>query len=305
MTITTASYADANWPGIKNFFGMAYNRYPQQWAEIFDKYTSDKNFERDVLVSGLSLFRVKPELAPLQYDDMSQVRRVDYTHITYGLGFVMSRESIEDNLYPELEKMRADELGMKAALTEEILAALWVSRCFSNSYLQSDGVPVISTAHPLARGGTAANRPTNGTDFSEAALENMLILIRNTVDDTGNRINLRPTKLIVPEELRYDVQRVMGNPDRPGTAERDINAMYQIGDLSMGYSVNNYIGQNDTDAWFIKTDCPNGLKHYQRRAVEFTNDTSDFDTENARFKCTFRSSRGISNWRAWFGSPGA
>lgn len=303
MTIVVASYAQASWPGIRDWFGVAYNRYPPQWVEIFDQYTSDKNFERDVLHSGLGLFRVKPEIAPITYDDMGQVRKIDYQHITYALGFVMSRESMEDNLYPQLSEQRAKELGTKAALTQETLAAVWMSRVFSGSYLQSDGVPVCSTSHPLARGGVGTNTPVNPVDFSEASLENAIIDIRQMVDDANTRIGIQPMKLIVPQALEFDVKRVLGNMDRPATADRDINALVRIGYLPDGYVVNNYL--EDTDAWFIKTDCPNGLKHYSRRAIEFTNDTAEFDTENARFKCTFRDSRGISNWRALWGSPGA
>jgi phage major head subunit gpT-like protein len=303
MTIVVASYAQASWPGIRDWFGAAYNRYPTQWTEIFDQYTSEQNFERDVLHAGLGLFRVKPELAPISYDDMSQVRKIDYNHVTYALGFVMSRESMEDNQYPQLSEQRAKELGAKAALTQEILAATWMSRVFSGSYLQSDGKAVIATDHPLKRGGTGSNKPAANVDFSEAALENAIIDIQQMPDDTNNRIAIRPMKLIVPPQLQFDVKRVLGNQDRPGTAERDINALVHIGYLPEGYCVNNYL--EDSDAWFIKTDCPNGLKHYSRRAIEFTNDTSEFDTENARFKCTFRDSRGISNWRALWGSPGA
>lgn len=262
MTIVVASFAQASWPGIKDWFGMAYNRYPPQWTEIFDRYTSDKNFERDVLSVGLGLFRQKPEIAPITYDDMSQVRKIDYQHITYALGFVMSRESMEDNQYAQLAEMRAKELGTKAALTQEVLASIFMSRVFSGSYNQADGVPVCSTSHPLAKGGTGSNRPSSGTDFSEAALENMLIDIQQTVDDSGQRIGLRGMKLIVPAQLQFDAKRVLGNPDRPATADRDINAIVHMGLLPNGFVVNNYL--DDSDAWFVKTDCPNGLKHYPR-----------------------------------------
>lgn len=301
MTIVVASYAQASWPGIRDWFGTAYNRYPTQWTEIFDQYMSEMNVERDVLHAGLGTFRVKPELAPISYDDMSQVRKIDYTHLTYALGFLMSRESMEDNLYPQLAEARAKELGFKAAVTEEILAAVWMSRVFSGSYLQSDGKSVCATDHPLQRGGTASNRPSSAVDFSEAAYEQAYIDIKQQVDETGTRINLSPVSLIIPTQLMFDAQRVFGNPDRPGTAERDINAGYQLGAYPK-ICVNTWL--EDTDAWFIKTNAPNGLKHFQRRAVEFKNDT-EFDTENARFKCTFRSSRGISDWRALWGSPGA
>lgn len=304
MSIVVASYAQAAWPGIRDWFGVVYNRYSKQWTEIFDQYTSERNFERDVLHAGLGLFRVKPELASISYDDMSQVRKVDYTHVTYALGFVMSRESIEDNLYPELQMQRTQELGEKAALTQEILASVWMSRVFSGSYLQSDGVAVCSTAHPLARGTTASNTPASAVDLSEASLEQMLIDIQNCPDDTNNKIALQGMKLIVPTALQFDAERILGNKNaQPDTAERNINAMIQRGMLPQGYVVNNYL--DDSDAWFVKTNCSNGLKHYQRRAIEFSNDTSEFDTENARFKCTFRDSRGISNWRALFGAPGA
>jgi hypothetical protein len=302
MTMTVASFADAAWPGLNQMFGMAYSRYPAEWREIFAEHSSSMNFERDIVNSGLGLFRIKPETAPISYDDMNEVRRVDYQHLTYALGFVMSREAIEDNLYPELADMRAKELGEKASITQETLAAIFMSRTFSNSYLQSDGVPVFSTAHPLGKGGTSANRPTNGVDFSEAALENAIIDVQNMKDESGQLIAVRPEKLIVPKELQFDVKRVLGDSDRPGTADRDINAIVHLGMIPQGYAVNHYL--TDSDAWFLRTSAP-GFKHFTRRPIEFKNDTADFDTENARFKCSFRDSRGVSDWRNFWGSPGA
>ncbi len=307
MVNVVASYADAAWPGIREWFGMVYNRYPEIWSQIFDRYTSDKNFERDVLHAGMGLFRVKPETAPISYDDMSQVRRIDYQHLTYALGFVMSREAIEDNLYKELQSQRTEELATKARLTEEILCASWFAKVFSSTMLQSDGKTVCATDHPLARvGSVGTNRPANAVDFSEAALESALIDIQLMPDETGNIAQIMGMKLIGPAHLQYDFERVLGNKTaQPDTAERNINGLVNRGALPDGYLINPYFDANDQDAWFIKTNCSNGLKHYTRRALEFSNDTQDFDTENAKFKCTFRNSRGISNWRALWGSPGA
>jgi hypothetical protein len=303
MTIVVASYAQANWPGVNRWFGTSYNMYPPQWTEIFDQYTSNKNFERDMLHAGLGTFRVKPELSPVSYDDMSQVRNIDYQHITYALGFIMSREAMEDNLYDQLAESRSKELGKKARITQEILAATWMGRVFDSNYLQADGKVFCATDHPLKRGGTASNRPSSGVDFSELALENAIIDIKQQVDETGNRIGLRPVKLIVPQALQFDVERVMGNRDRPATADRDINAIVSLGYLPQAPAVNNFF--TDQDAWFIKTDATDGLKHFMRRAIEFSIDNPEFDTENVRYKCTFRQSLGGSDWRALWGSPGA
>lgn len=302
MVMTVASYARAVMPGVHAWFGMGYNDYPMQWTAVFDSQSSDKQFEMDVNTYGMSLLTVKPEIASTQYDQMGQGWTVYYRHTEYSGGFIISRIAIEDNLYEQLAEQRAKQLGRAARLTKENVAAIWIGRMFSNSYLQPDGQPVCSLSNKLSKGGTFANTPTNQVDLSEASLEQACIDIANFVDDAGNRIVVNPKRLIVPNALRFEARRILDNPLRPATAERDINAMYQAGAIPE-WTVNNYIA--DQDMWMIKTDVENGMKHYERRAIEVRNDTPDFDTDVSKFKVSYRDSFGISDKRGVYASQGA
>lgn len=300
--MTVASMSRAVMPGVHTWFGGSYNDFPMQWTQIFDSQPSDKNFEMDVNTYGLGLLQVKPELAAIHYDNMGQGWTVYYRHVEYAGGFQISRIAIEDNQYEQLAEERAKQLGRAARQTRENVAAVWIGRMFSNSYVQADGVATCSTSNKLSKGGTFSNKPTNDLDLSEAALEQACIDIGNWVDDAGNRVSIRPMRLIVPNALQYEARRILGNPDRPGTSDRDINALYQAGSIPE-WCVNNYIA--DQDMWMIKTDCPNGMKHYERRAVELRNDTSDFDTDNSKFKVSYRDSLGITDKRGVYASQGA
>ena len=301
--INLASYARALMPGVNAWYGMGYNEYPEVWSQIFKTYNSDKNFEEDVNTYGMGLAQVKSEMGSIQYQDMAQGGIKRYQHVTYGLGFIVSREQVEDNQYEQLAEQRSKALGMSARQTKENVAANILNRAFDSNYLQPDGVVLCSTAHKLSKGGTYANRLTNGADLSEASIEDSLIQIRRFTNDAGLRISVQGQKLIIPIESQFEAKRILGNDYRPGTADRDINAMVSMGMLPGGYVINPYL--TDSDAWFILTDVPDGMKHFERRAIEISNDTADFDTENMKFKLTYRDSFGVTDMRAIFGSPGA
>lgn len=302
MVISVASMARAVMPGVHMWFGMGYNDYNPQWQMIFDDAASEKQFEMDVNTYGLGLMQNRPELAAGHYDTMGQGWTVYYKHTEYFGGFIISRQAIEDNQYAELAEARAKQLGRSARQTQENVAAVYIGRLFSNSQLHPDGQPMCSTANKLSKGGTFANKPANDMDLSEAALEQACIDIGNFVDDAGNRIMVQPRRLIVTNSNRFDAERILGNPDRPATANRDINALYKQGAIPE-WTVNNYIA--DQDMWLIKTDCENGMRHFTRRAIELAEPEVDFDTDNSKFKVTYRDSFGVSDKRGLYASQGA
>lgn len=304
MVNVVASAARAVMPGVNEWFGFGYSRYPTEWSEIFDNYSSDKNFEEDVNYYGTGLLRLKPETSPIEYDDMGQAWSYYYRHMVYSLGYAISREAIEDNLYEELSYSRAQALGISANQTMENLGAAVINRGFDTNYLWPDGQPLFSVANKLSKGGTYANRPVSGSQLSEAALENALIDISLWTDDAGNRISVMGKKLLVPPQLRFEAERILGNNIwRPGTMDRDIPVLSTTGVLPEGYRVNHYF--SDENAFVIKTDVPDGAKRFIRRDVNMSNDTSDFDTDVMRFKCDFRVSFGVTDKRGLWANPGA
>lgn len=299
MPINVADYARAVMPGVHKWFGMEYSDYPMQWSRIFDSQSSDKQFEMDVNTYGMGLLAVKPELGSTQYDTMGQGWTVYYRHTEYSSGFIISRIAVEDNQYEQLAEQRAKQLGRAARQTKENVAAVWLGRIFSSSYLQADGQPVCSSANLLSKGGTFSNVPTVAADLSERSLEQGVLDINNFVDDAGNRISQQPRLLIVPNALQFEAKRILGNPDRPNTANRDINAMFQMGSIP-DWMVNNYLASQSV--WMIKTDAQNGLRHFDRRPIEIMNDTPDFDTDTMKFKVSYRDSLGISDKRGIYAS---
>lgn len=301
-SITTGSFAKALWPGVNAWYGMAYKDYPVEWEKLFDKFTSRKNFEEDVGTSGLGLARVKNEGDSIQYDEMKQAFITRYQHVVYGLGFIVTREAFEDDLYDVVGQKKAKALARSMRQTKETVAANVYNRAFSNSYTGGDGKELLATDHPNFAGGTWANELSTAADLSEAALEQACIDIAGWTDDRGLKIAYMPKTLILPKELEFEAARILKNVDRPGTAERDINALVKLSKFPGGMLVNHYL--TDTDAWFIRTDCPDGMKYFERRADEFGMD-NDFDTENAKFKATARYSFGWTDPRGLFGSPGA
>jgi hypothetical protein len=283
------------------FFGRTYKEKPLQWTEIFDQEKSSKNYEEDTLVTGFGLAPVKEQGASVSYDTETQGYTKRYTHVVYGLGYIVTREENEDNLYEVVSKKRIKGLAFSHRQSEEVVHANILNRAFNSSYTGGDAKELCATDHPTLSG-NQQNELTTAADFSEASLEDLLILIRQAKNDRGLRIALMPRKLIVPNNLMFEAQRVLKSELQSGSANNDINAVRSMGLLPEGYVVNDYL--TDTDAWFVKTDCPNGLMHFTRRAMEFGQD-NDFDTENMKAKATSRYSTGWTDFRGLYGSPGA
>jgi hypothetical protein len=299
MTINTGAIAKALWPGLNEIFGLSYNEIPAEYLEIFDKYTSTKNWEEDVGMYGTGLLSTKPEGTAIQYDTMAQWIYKRYVHITYALGWVITREAVEDNQYPELANQMATRLGFSARQTLETLGANVLNLGFSNTQLGGDGVALFSTAHVLGKGGTYANKLTVDADLSETSLEQALIDIGGFVDDAGNRIAARGTKLIIPRQYEYEAKRILGSDKQNDTANNALNAVKGI----LPYYVNHYL--TDADAWFVKTNVANGMKYFERRPVSLQNDTPEFDTDNMKYKVDMRCSFGWTDPRGIYGSAGA
>lgn len=300
--ITTGNHPKALWPAIHAWWGLSYKKHPLQWAEIFeDKEASNKAYEEDVEATGYGMAPVKSEAGSVSYDSHTQGPTTRYTHVNYGLGFIITEEEEDDNQYEKLARGRAEALAFSMRTTAEIVHANVLNRGFNSSFLGGDGKELLATDHPT-RDGTQQNELTVAADFSEAALEDLLILIGNAKNTRGLQIALTARKLIVPTALMFEAQRILKSELRVSTADNDINAVRSMGLLPEGYSVNNYL--TDTDAWFVKTDAPNGMTHFTRKAISFVKD-SDFDTSNKKHKSTERYSAGWSDWRAMYGSPGA
>ncbi len=300
--ITSTSFAKALWPGINAWWGKAYDEHAEEFTELFDTYTSERAYEEDVGITSFGLAPVKDEGGSIRYDTEQQGHVTRYTHITYGLGFIITREIYEDDLYDVVGERRARGLAFSMRQTKENVASNVYNRAFDNEFSGGDGVSMINREHPLVAGGTASNRLETDADLSEAALEQASIDIMKYRDDRGLRISVVPQKLIVPPDLVFEAERIMGTPNRVGTSNNDINALRSMSKFPEGFVVNHYL--TDENAWFIRTNVPDGLKHFQRRPAEFAID-NDFDTENAKFKATERYSFGWTDWRAVYGSPGA
>ena len=300
--VNTGMVAKALWPGVNQFFGLSYNEYPAEHKEIFQMYRSDKNFEEDVDMYGLGLASVKQDGGNISYDVFGQGFVKRYVHVTYGLGFILTREHLEDNQYMDLAEKRARMLGFSMRQTKENVAANVLNRAFNSSYTGADGLEMCSTAHLQTKGGTFANELATSADLSEASLEQAMIDIMKLTDGAGNHIAIMPRKMIIPVDLCFEAERILKSTLQNDSANNAVNALRNKGVLPEGYAVNHYL--TDTDAFFILTNAPEGLKHFERRAVELNNDT-DFDSENIKFKATERFVFGWSDPRGVFGSPGA
>ena len=281
---------------------MEYDRYENEHAEIFDTESSDRAFEEEVLIVGFGNASVKEEGQGVEFDSASEGFTARYTHETVALAFSLTEEAVEDNLYDRLGARYTKALARSMAHTKQVKAANVLNNAFSSSFAGGDGVSLINTAHPLANGGTLANRATTMADLNETSLENALISISTFVDDRNMILAMRGTKLIVPPQLQFVADRLLETPGRVGTADNDINAIRNMGLLPEGYAVNHFL--TDTDAFFILTDCPDGFKHFERTPIT-TSMEGDFDTGNVRYKARERYSFGFSNPRCVFGSQGA
>ena len=303
--ITTNNFAKDLIPGVKTWFGQKYKEYPIEYLDIFEKMNSTRAFEEEVGVTGFGLAAIKNEGTGIAYDEQEQGFVSRYTHVTYGLGFIITREMYEDGIAVTVALRRANSLAFSIRQTKEIVGANILNRAFTAAYTMgsnSDGKELCATDHPNKSGGTWSNELATPADLSESALEQACIDIAGFTTDRGLTIAIRPKALIIPQALEFDAYRILESLGQSGTANNDTNALRASGKFPQGILVNHYL--TDTDAWFIKTDCPDGLKYMERRADSFGTE-NDFDTENAKFKATFRGSFGWSDPRGIFGSPGA
>lgn len=300
-TINLSNFAKAIWPGVNAWYGKAYSEYPVEYTELFDKYTSRRNYEEDVGITSFGLAVRKNEGAPITYDTERQSFITRYVHIVFALGFTITREMMEDDLYDVVGQRKAQGLAFSMRQTKEINGANIYNRAFDGNFVYGDGVSLLNAAHPNFAGGTWSNVLATAADLSEAAIEQACIDIAGFRNDRGLQIAVRPKSLIVPRQLMFEAGRILKTDGRPGTDLNDINALKTMGMIPK-VVVNHYL--TDPDAWFIRTDVPNGMKYFERRADEFGMD-NDFDTENAKFKATARYSFGNTDPRALFGSPGA
>lgn len=303
--ITTGNFAKDLVPGVKAWYMTKYKEYPIEYLEIFEKNTSTRAFEEEVGITGFGLAQIKTEGDGIQYDDQSQGFVNRYTHVTYGLGFIITREMYEDGIAVTVALRRASALAYSIRQTKEIVCANVLNRAFNSAYTMgtnSDAKELCSDAHPNKSGGTWRNELEVAADLSESALEQACIDIAALKTDRGLTIAIRPKKLILPPALEFDAFRILKSIGRVDTANNDINAIRASGKIPEGVAVNHYL--TDTDAWFLKTDCPDGLKYMERRADAFGTE-NDFQTENGMFKSTTRFSVGWSDGRGCFGSPGA
>ena len=303
MAISRAQLVKELEPGLNALFGLEYARYENQHTEIFATETSDRAFEEEVMLSGFGSAPVKNEGAAVEFDDAVEAFTARYTHETIALAFAITEEAIEDNLYDRLAARYTRALARSMANTKQVKAASVLNNAFSaGSFAGGDGVALCATDHPLVSGGTFSNELATPADLSETSLEQSLIDIQAFVDERGLKVALQGRKLIIPKELQFTAERILKSPLRVGTADNDINALKNMGMIPEGYRINNFL--TDSDAFFIMTDAPNGLKHFVRSPLR-TAIEGDFDTGNTRFKARERYSFGFSDPRGIFGSPGA
>jgi len=302
MAISRQQLAKELEPGLNALFGLEYKQYENQHSEIFDTESSDRAFEEEVMLSGFGEAAVKPEGSGVQYDDANESFTARYTHETIALAFSITEEAVEDNLYDSIAKRYTKALARSMAQTKQIKAANILNNGFSSG-TGGDSQYLLDTDHPtIAAPSGLANEPSTAADLNETSLEAGLINIGNFKDERGFKIAARGMKLIIPADLQFTAERLMKSSQRVGTADNDINALKNMGMVPQGYTVNNFL--TDTDAWFVKTDVPNGLKMFERAAIK-TAMEGDFDTGNMRYKARERYSFGWSDWRGIYGSPGA
>lgn len=294
--ITRSNHPSALWPGVKAFFGMKYKEHPAEWSQIFEKGDSDKYQERVVESTTFGLAPQKAEGASLQYDTDSEGYTSYFTHVVYGLGYVVTREELEDDLYTEVSNRRARNLAFSMRTTAEIVHANVLNTAFSAS--GGDGVALISSSHPTLSG-NQSNLLT-AADLSETAIEDALKIQMQAKNNRGLRIALRTQRLIIPTDETFNAQRILKSELRQGTANNDINAIKALGAIPE-VTINHYL--TDMDAWFLQTDVPEGLMSYWRREASLEKD-NDFDTENAKAKSTMRFSAGAADWRCLYGNTG-
>jgi phage major head subunit gpT-like protein len=299
--ITTGSWGKALWPGINAWYGKAYAEHKEEFPALFDTFRSRRKFEEDVGTTSFGLAAVQPEGSSVAYDSESQGFVTRYTHVTYGLGFIITKEMMEDDLYDIVGERRSKALAFSMRQTKETVAANVYNRAFTAAYAGGDGKEMCATDHPNVAGGTWSNELTTAADLSEASLEQACIDIMKFTNDRGLKISVMPEKLIITPDNVFEAERILMSTQRVGTADNDINALNAMGKFR-DVVVNHYL--TDADAWFIRTNAPDGMKHFIRAEDSFDMD-NDFDTDNAKFKARARYSFGWTDPRGIFGSPGA
>jgi len=303
MAISRAQLLKELLPGLNALFGLEYARYGEEHKEIYETETSERSFEEETKLSGFSAAPVKNEGSAIRYDNGQEAWTARYNHETIALGFSLTEEAIEDNLYDSLSARYTKGLARAMAYTKQVKAASVLNNGFSaGQYAGGDGVALFSTAHPLVSGGTNSNTPATAADLNETSLESAVIQIAAWTDERGLLIAAKPKKLIVPPSLQFVATRLLETELRVGTNDNDINALKSNGSIAEGYTINHFL--TDTNAWFLTTDVPNGMKHFERMALSNSMD-GDFDTGNVRYKSRERYSFGFSDPLGMFASPGA
>ena len=302
MAISRAQLLKELLPGLNALFGMEYKRYGEEHKEIYETESSERSFEEETKLSGFSAAPVKNEGSAIAYDNGQEAWTARYTHETIALGFSITEEAIEDNLYDSLSARYTKALARAMYYTKEVKGAAVLNNGFSAAVTYGDGQPLFSTSHPLVSGGVNSNRPATNADLNETSLENAVIQIAAWTDERGLLIAAKPRKLVVPPNLMFTATRLLQTELRVATADNDVNALKMMGSIPEGFSVNHYL--TDTNAWFLTTDVPNGLKHFVRTPMQNSMD-GDFDTGNVRYKARERYSFGVSDPLGIFGSPGA
>jgi len=302
MAISRSQLLKELLPGLNALFGLEYSKYGEEHAEIYETETSDRSFEEETKLSGFGAAPVKQEGGAIEYDNAQEAFTARYTHETVAMGFAITEEAIEDNLYDSLSARYTKALARAMAYSKQVKAASVLNNAFAAGTTYGDGQSLCSTAHPLVSGGTNSNTPTVASDLNETSLEAAVIQIGQWTDERGLKIAAQPKKLIIPSNLQFVATRLLETEGRVGTADNDVNALANNGSIPGGYAINHYL--TDTDAWFLTTDIPNGLKHFVRAKMATSMD-ADFDTGNSRYKARERYSFGVSDPLAIFGSPGA
>ena len=302
MAISRSQLLKELLPGLNALFGLEYAKYGEEHKEIFETETSDRSFEEETKLSGFGSAPVKGEGSAIEYDTAQEAFTARYTHETVAMGFAITEEAVEDNLYDSLSSRYTKALARAMAYTKQVKAADILNNAFAAGTTYGDGQSLCATGHPLVGGGTNSNKPAVNADLNETSLEAAVIQIAGWTDERGLLIASKPKKLIIPPNLQFVATRLLETEGRVGTADNDLNAIKSNGVVPGGYTVNHYL--TDTDNWFLTTDVPNGLKHFVRSPMATSMD-GDFDTGNSRYKARERYSFGVSDPLGIFGSPGA
>lgn len=301
MTISTGNHPADKWPGIYAFFGAKYDEEPEIWTQIFEVHSSNKSFERVPEIKGFGLPIIKAEGASVSYEDEFQGDIKDYKHVVYALGYIVTEEDLEDSLYEEVGMRRAGRLAFSMRQGKEVVHADHLNRAFNSNFKGADGVELLSTAH-VTDDGTQSNHIAAAADLSEAALEDLVILVRKATNSKGLTVALQPRQLIIPNEEEFNAHRILDSILQNNTANNALNVLRSTGAFPEGILVNPYL--TDVDAFFVQTNAPEGMTHFSRRGKRFQRD-NDFGTGNALAKADDRYSSGWSDWRGMYGSPGS